>query len=405
MPDAVTDARTDIFALPSLGADMDWGSVLEWRVAPGDRVERGDVIAVVATEKADIDVEIWQPGVVAELLLDVGREVPVGTPMLRFEVHDLGPSVVDTPPAVVAATESTPIPTPAMALPIEPAPSGALASPLARQLAAERGVELSAVVGTGPQGAVLAADVEAIAPIVPVATPSVVTVAERDRAAARSAGMRHAIAERMAKANRDIPHYHLDLGVDLGPMLAALEAHNAALPVAERVLPAAVFLEAVAHASAKHPELNGTWGDDGFDPSATVDLAVAISLRTGGLVTPVISDAVELTTTEIMLRLKELVTAARSGSLRSSWMVDGSITVTNLGDNGADRVHGVIFPPQVALVGFGSIVRRPWVVDGTVVDRPVVTVSLAADHRATDGLVGSRFLATIAHRLEHPELS
>ncbi|MEZ5230124.1 MAG: biotin/lipoyl-containing protein [Acidimicrobiales bacterium] len=207
MPDAVTDARTDIFALPSLGADMDWGSVLEWRVEPGDRVERGDVIAVVATEKADIDVEIWQPGVVAELLLDVGREVPVGTPMLRFEAHDLGPSVVDTPPAVVAATESTPIPTPAMALPIEPAPSGALASPLARQLAAERGVELSAVVGTGPQGAVLAADVA------DRSHRSGRHALGRDRRRAgpgrgSSAGMRHAIAERMAKANRDIPHYH-----------------------------------------------------------------------------------------------------------------------------------------------------------------------------------------------------
>ncbi len=425
---------SNIMTLPSLGADMDFGSVIEWRVGPGDTVDRGDVIAVVETEKADIDVEIWQAGVVAELLLDVGHEVPVGTPMLRLTA-DAAAVAADAPAeapvepaeaavepaapaeAAVVSPDDRPAPTPAVA--VSERADVVPASPLARVRAESLGVDLRRVNGSGPDGAVLVADVDAFAtggasapsagdrtdaptpPVVPPASPP----STADRAAKRALSMRHAIAERMAMANRDIPHYHLDLDVDLGPMFEALEHHNATRPVGERVLPAAVFLEAAAKAAAAHPECNGSWVDQGFVGATSVDLGVAISLRRGGLVTPVITAADSCSTTEIMTRLKELVTAARSGALKSSWMVDASLTVTNLGDHGADRVHGVIFPPQVALVGFGRVQTRPWVVDGAVLARPVVTVSLTADHRATDGLVGSRFLSTIAKRLEDSEIT
>lgn len=394
---------------------MDYGSVIEWRVAPGDTVTRGDVVAVVATEKADIDVEIWQSGTVAELLLEIDREVPVGTPMLRLEAAAgaQAPAPEVEPVADVSVPEVEPVAqAPASVVErvvVAPAPvrtptddERIPASPLARARADECGVDLRAVVGSGPDGAVLLADVEAHLESAPAHGAA---MTGESRAARRAEGMRHAIAERMAKANRDIPHYHLDVEVDLGPMHEALERHNAGLPVAQRVLPAAMFLEAAATAAAAHPECNGNWTEQGFAPSPSVDLAVAISLRRGGLVTPVIGAADTRSTTEIMALLKEFVTAARSGSLKSRWMVEGSLTVTNLGDNGADRVHGVIFPPQVALVGFGRTMTRPWVVDSIVVPRPIVAVSLAADHRATDGLVGSRFLATLAQRLEHPEIT
>ncbi len=215
--------------------------------------------------------------------------------------------------------------------------------------------------------------------------------------------MRRAIAERMANANRDIPHYHLETDIDLGPALDWLETHNRERSVADRVLPAALFVQATARAAARHPECNGSWIDGSFVPADRVDLGLAISLRKGGLVTPVIAGADERNLDEIMAAIKELVAGARSGALRSSWMIDAGITLTNLGDNGAPRVHGVIFPPQVALVGVGSINRRPWVVEDLVVPRPVVTVSFAGDHRATDGAVGSRFLTTFAHHLEQLE--
>jgi pyruvate dehydrogenase E2 component (dihydrolipoamide acetyltransferase) len=156
-------------------------------------------------------------------------------------------------------------------------------------------------------------------------------------------------------------------------------------------------------AAERHPELNGFWTDDGFEPGEAVNVAMAISLRRGGLVTPHVADAGSRTVHEIMAALTELVAASRTGALRSSWMTGATITITNLGDHGADLVHGVISPPQVALVGFGGTVERPWVVDGDVVVRPIVTVTLAADHRATDGATGSRFLATLAHLLEHPQ--
>ena len=216
--------------------------------------------------------------------------------------------------------------------------------------------------------------------------------------------MRSAIAQRMAHSNREIPHYRLERTVDLEVLLQRLAALNEARPVADRVVPAAAFVQAVAHAAGRHRELNGTWREDGFCPGSGVNVSVAISLRTGGLVTPTIPDADRLSLDETMERIRDYTTAARSGTLRSEWMRDDStITVTNLGDRGADLVHGLISPPQVALVGFGRVLERPWVVDGVVVPRSVVNVTLGADHRATDGAVGSRFLSTLARFLEEPD--
>jgi pyruvate dehydrogenase E2 component (dihydrolipoamide acetyltransferase) len=208
----------------------------------------------------------------------------------------------------------------------------------------------------------------------------------------------------MDRSNREIPHYRLDRTVDVEALLAHLARINEGRPVADRIVPAAAFVLAVAHAAARHREFNGTWVDGGFRPGDAVNVSVAVSLRTGGLVTPTIADADERTLDEMMRLLRDATTAARSGTLRSEWMRDDStITVTNLGERGADLVHGLISPPEVALVGFGRILERPWVVDGSVVPRSVVVVTLAADHRATDGAVGSRFLSTLARFLEEPE--
>ena len=186
-------------------------------------------------------------------------------------------------------------------------------------------------------------------------------------------------------------------------MSAWLTERNAQRPIAERILPAACFIRAVALAAARHRELNGFWIDDHFEPAETINVATAISLRRGGLVTPHIERADERSLDEVMAALGELVAAARTGNLRASWMSGATITITHLGDSGADLVHGVISPPQVALVGFGRSRDRPWAIDGDIVVRPTVTATLAADHRATDGAVGSRFIATLATLIETPE--
>ncbi len=385
-----SNASTFEYAMPSLGADMDEGRVIEWRVTPGDTVHRGDLIAVVETEKSDIDIEIWHDGIIEEFLVDIGQLVDVGTPIARLRALD-GSDVPAGPPSHPSA--SLPTDTSQVAA----AGGRTPASPLARRLAAERGLDLAAISGTGPGGAVVEADVISATPN---PTPAATQPLRSDRSPDR---MRRLIAERMATANREIPHYHLARDLDLGRLESWLAARNAERSIAERMLPAACFIRGVALAAARHRELNGFWVDGHFERADSVNVAMAISLRRGGLVTPQIERADERTLDEVMKALRELVAAARSGNLRASWMTGATITVTHLGDTGADLVHGVISPPQVALVGFGRTRRQPWVVDDRVEVRPVTTTTLAADHRATDGAIGSRYLATLAELIEHPE--
>jgi pyruvate dehydrogenase E2 component (dihydrolipoamide acetyltransferase) len=405
------------YALPSLGADMDRGRVVEWRVAVGDRVERGDVVGVVETEKSDIDIEIWHPGVVDAFLVERGVEIDVGTPIMRLvgdrpdtsgsgdapvtQAATQGP--LDTEPPIDAEPRSGTEP-PAEAEPaLVPSVAGGsgrpAASPRARRLAAERGVDLTAVSGTGPGGAIVAADLDA-APVTEPAAPVAATAGALTEPADR---MRAMIAARMSRSNREIPHYHLTLDVDLTALGDWIAEHNATVPITERLVPAAAYVKAIAVAAAQQGALNGTWVDDRFVPGDGVNVAMAVSLRRGGLLTPVVRDADRLSIGEIMAILRDHVAAARTGSLKASWMTGSTITVTNLGDRGADLVHGVISPPEVALVGIGSPRERAWVVDGEVAVRTVATFSLAADHRATDGITGSRFLRTVADVLEHPE--
>lgn len=394
--------------MPSLGADMEVGTILEWKVRPGDVVHRGDVIAVVDTEKSDIDVEVFEDGTVEELLVKVGREVAVGTPLARIGTATstaAGTSVAE----VVPAKGTIPRPPPKAAKKAAPpnrkrrgkeAAEHVRASPLARRQAAEHGVDLAALAGSGPGGAILAADVPLASgePSMPIAASS---RSPQDRAD-RQAAMRHAIGALMARSKREIPHYYLATTIDLGAATAWLTEQNARRTVTERLLPAALLLKASALAARQVPSLNGFW-DDGFQPASGVHLGVAVSLRGGGLVAPAIHDADALSVDELMAALRDLVERARAGRLRSSEMSDPTLTVTNLGDQGAEEVYGVIYPPQVAIVGFGKIIERPWATLGMLGVRPTVRATLAADHRATDGHEGSRFLATIDGLLHAPE--
>ena len=273
-----------------------------------------------------------------------------------------------------------------------PAEHAGPASPRARRRAAERGIELAAVTGSGPSGAVRERDV--------LATPTTPTtpIAPADRRTTA----RRATARSMERSNREIPHYHLATTIDLEPALIWLEEVNGGRAAGERLIPAVLLLRAVALAAGDVPELNGWWVDGDLRVADVVDLGVAVALRGGGILTPTVARAETGSLPELMGRLRDVVERARRGTPRSSDMVQASITVTNLGDRGADLVHGVIHPPQVALVGFGRIASRPVVVDGEVVAHRTVTVTLAGDHRASDGHVGSRFLAGIDRLLTAP---
>jgi pyruvate dehydrogenase E2 component (dihydrolipoamide acetyltransferase) len=401
------------FTMPALGSDMDEGTLNEWQVAPGDTVTRGQVVAVVETTKAAVEIECWHEGVVGELLVPVGQTVQIGTPLATL--LEPGEKAAPRTPAPVAATTAA-APAPVAAAPVAAPtaiPSGPqhrrFVSPAARRVAQSLGVDLAAVTGTGPQGAVTIADVEKAAEAAkvseaakvpkPAETPSAKTVA-----AARGAAMRKSIAAAMSRSKREIPHYYLADEIRMDTALTWLTEHNANRSITERLLPAVLQLKAVGLAAQRFGEFNGFWRDDAFQPAAGVHVGVAISLRGGGLVAPAIHDVPEKKLDELMADLTDLVARARAGSLRSSEMSDPTITVTNLGDKGVDAVFGVIYPPQVALVGFGKAAERVCVIDGGIRVCTTVAATLAADHRASDGHRGALFLAGIDELMQQPDV-
>src|SRR6185312_1035504 len=199
----------------------------------------------------------------------------------------------------------------------------------------------------------------------------------------------------MALSNREIPHYYLQTSIDMGRALKWLDAENQKRPIAKRLLPAVLLIKAVARALGDVPELNGYWKDGRHQPQEAIHIGFAISLRQGGLITPALHHADLKSLDELMDAMRDLIMRTRSGHLRSSEMTDATITVTNLGDMGVETVFGVIYPPQVALVGFGKVTEQPWAEHGMLGIRPVLTATLAADHRATDGHQGARFLEAL----------
>jgi pyruvate dehydrogenase E2 component (dihydrolipoamide acetyltransferase) len=342
-------------------------------VKPGDAVKKGQVVAIVDTSKAAVDVECWQEGVVGELLAEIGQKMPVGTVMATLLEQDEKVGAGKTAEA-------------AMAL-----PTRRLISPAARKHAQERGVDPDSIVGTGPHGAVTLEDVDRATAAKPVPPAN------------KTAEMRKAIAAAMARSKREIPHYYVAEDIPLARALAWLQETNARRQMTERLLPAALLLKAVALTLKRYPELNGFWRDGNFFQAEKINLGVAISLRQGGLIAPALLGADGKPLTQLMQELTDLVKRTRAGSLRSSEMSEATITVTNLGDQGSQSVFGVIYPPQVALVGFGRIAERPWAEAGDLKVLPVVTASLAADHRVSDGHRGALFLRELADLLQQPE--
>ena len=386
------------FKLPSLGAEMDQGTLLEWRVKAGDPVRKGDVVAVVDTSKSAIDVEIWQEGTVYELVHAVHDTVPVGSVIARLlepgETAEHAEAEKRRIAAAAPAPEAIVPPSPPRAATTAPAAVATerrRVSPAARARAEALGVDLARVAGTGPQGAVTLEDVEKAG------------AAKVPSAGERALAMRTAIGAVMARSKREIPHYYLATDIPLARATQWLAQRNEGRPVTERVLLAALLLKAVARALTRFPELNGHYRDGAFVPGTGIHLGVAISLRQGGLIAPALRATDTLPLDELMRRLTDLVARARALTLRSSEMSDATITVTSLGDQGVDLVQGVIYAPQVALVGFGRPAERAWVDDGRVVAMPLVTASLSADHRVSDGHRGALFLNELAQRLQQPE--
>ena len=388
--------------MPSLGADMEAGTLVEWRIRPGDAVKRGDIVAVVETEKGVIEVEIFESGVVESILVERGQRVPVGASLAIIRGNGLAVEAGPPPEPEAAKKEERPAVEPAApAPPIQPARPRI--SPRARKRGEELGVDLSKVVGTGEGGSITSEDVErAAAGQAPSAAP-VPPVQPKTEAADKHAAMRRVIAAAMARSKREIPHYYLSTTMDMSRAMSWLAAENSKRAVTQRLLYSVLLLRAVALAAREVPEMNGFWMDGAFRPGDGIHVGVAISLRQGGLINPAIHDVDRKSLDELMAEMLDLVNRARAGHLRSSELSDGTITVTNLGEQGVESVFGVIYPPQVALVGFGRLTERPWAAGGMLGVRPTIAASLAADHRVSDGHRGGRFLLAIDRLLQEPE--
>jgi pyruvate dehydrogenase E2 component (dihydrolipoamide acetyltransferase) len=386
------------FVMPILGADMTAGTLTAWRKQPGDRIARGEIIAEIETDKADVEVECFLTGLVEQLLVEPGDKVPVGTPLaiIRAEGEAAAPARPMVPPPMAPAAAAPPRlrrQPPAVAA----VPAGRLRiSPSARQLAEQLGVDLSAIAGTGPDGRIMRRDIELAAAA--CAKP------ERpgEEALDRQARMRQAVAAAMSRSAREIPHFHVTLDIDMSRTMAWLARHNKARTVKDRLLYVVPLIKAVALALRDFPELNASWENGKIVKKPAIHVGVAISLREGGLVAPALHDTDQRSLDDLMANFRDLVQRARSWKLRSSEMSDPTITVTNLGEEGADTVIGLVYPPQVALVGFGRVSQRPWSTAKRIVSRPILTATLSADHRVIDGHRGSLFLAALDRLLQAP---
>ncbi len=393
------------FRMPSLGSDMEAGTLVEWLVKPGDSVKHGDIIAVVETQKGAIEIEIFETGEVEQFLVDIGTKVPVGTPLAKIRTEQEIKAAIHEKPAqaalVIAPPDTTPIApqaasSPTAAVPVPPPSSRMRASPAARRLARSRNVNLAAVAGSGPGGAIIFKDIEY------QLTAARMTVEKKSPKGLDLDAMRVAIAAAMARSKREIPHYYLEHQVDVTPCEAWLARMNATRPPESRLLVGAVAMKAVALAVRRFPTFNGFYVNGKFEPSSGVHPGMAIAIRGGGLAAPAIHDADRLSCDALMASMRDLVARMRSGRIRSSEISDTTVTISSLGERGVDALYGVIYPPQVAIVGFGKVVARPWIVDDAVLPRSIVSITLSGDHRVSDGHGGALFLAEIGKLLQEP---
>ena len=418
-----------IFKMPSLGADMESGTLMEWKVKAGERIKKGQVIAEVESDKGVIEVEIFEEGLVEKLLVQEGTSCDIGTPiaLIRGEgesSESLQKALSEitgeaTAPAEAPKPEEqtqerdepqTPSPKPVLEPAAKPSQEPAAKpsaehkvriSPAARKRAQQLNVDLEALSAVS-EGKIGVDQVEAAAAAMAKAKKEA-PKPKRSAPKAGSDNMRRAIAAAMSRSNAEIPHYYLSTSINMTPALQWLEAENAKRSIKERILPAALVIRAVVKALETVPELNGFWQDGALQTSEAINPGIAIAKREGGLVTPALLGAEKLDLDATMKALHDLITRTRSGKLRSSEITQQTLVITNLGDLGVEEVLGVIYPPQVALIGFGRIADTPWAEGDTLAVRKVMRATLAGDHRATDGRTGALFLNQLNTFLQQPK--
>jgi pyruvate dehydrogenase E2 component (dihydrolipoamide acetyltransferase) len=462
------------FLMPSLGADMEDATLIEWKKKPGDTVKRGDIIAEVETQKELIEIEVFEEGTVAELLFKEGAKIPVGTVMALINPSEviletkkeekipeqesipLQPiEEKETEPVYVPKVEETPIKeSPLYQRSIDNNPIGFqkttktepdesitkdnvdntiekieadnnridtlkttetepgeaitkddddLGNTIEEIKADDNRIDTLKTTETEPDEPITNDDhVDNIIEKIEIENTEILPN-ESEKQGDTAEGIRTAVAAAMSKSKREIPHYYLEKKINLTNTLAWLQIANEHRVVKNQLLPVALMIKATAKSLLEFPDLNAIW-DNGLQLKKDINIGFVVSLRTGGIIVPAIHQVDKKNVEEIMDALNEIIPRARAMRLQSSEWNDSTITITNISDGGADSIFGIIHPPQVAIIGFGSIQEQPHAENGMIGIGPFVNVTLAGDHRATDGLIGSRFLITLNKHLQNPEL-
>ena len=412
--------------MPALSPTMTEGTLARWLVKEGDSVKSGDVIAEIETDKATMEVEALDDGVVAKLAVAEGTQNVAVNAVIAVLAED-GESVDDALAAVAAvpaAAPSTPPQTDAPAAapaaatsPVQPAVTPELtarsdrvfASPLARRIAADAGLELARLSGTGPHGRIIRADVEealasgasgaAVQPAAVSRTASAAVPAE-ERFVPHNA-MRRVIADRLQQSKQTAPHFYLTVDCEIDNLLAARKALNEASEDGVKISVNDMVVKAAAAALMAEPDVNGYFEAEGCRYFSTADICVAVAVD-GGLVTPVIHDVQNLGLADISRKTNDLASRARAGTLDPSEYAGGSFTISNLGMFGIREFAAVINPPQSAILAVGAGEQRPVVKNGELAVATVMTVTLSADHRIVDGALGAKWLQAFKRAIEQP---
>ena len=445
--------------MPQMGADMVEGTIVRWLKQEGDPVERGEIIAEIETDKANVEIEAFESGVFRKALAHEGDVIPVGgligiiasatEDISKYETvgaQPVAPSAATAAPSSITATHAA---APAAAAPAAAAPAAAApavappaaappaaangrlrASPVARRMAEDRGLDLRTIHGTGPDGRIIKRDIESALvgarPGVPAARTAIApTPYDQRPTTIPQSKMRQAIARRMSQSKREAPHYYLLLDIDMTAALETRAQYNAALAAGDISVgaleespgrqPAApssdeikvsindMLVRAAALALRKHPEFNATIDGDAITRHPRQNVCIGIALDEG-LIAPALLDAADKTLAQIAAESKDLSARAKNGRLKPPELQDGTFTITNLGAYGVETLIGIIQPPQTAILGVGTVTPQPVVRDGQVTVRQIMKVALSADHRATDGAQGAQFLAELKRLFEQPLL-
>lgn len=359
--------------MPSLGADMDEGKLMEWKIKVGDRVKKNQVIATVETTKSVVDVESFREGDVKTLVAKEGDVIQVGKAIAVLDI--LGDEILDLNKAQHEIQHE------AQRLKISPA---------AKKMAQDHQLDLSLLKGSGAEGEITLKDVEA-------------KISAKEQKSFSGVNLRQAIALIMSRSKKEIPHYYLKKRINLDSLINWLDESNKNLAPTERLLLPGLLMRAVIVSLKKFPEMNGYFKEGKFEVSSVVNLGIAFSIKEGGVMVPAILNANQMSLADLNKAIQSLALRTKERSLTSRELSEGTITVTNVGDLGSDEVYGIIFPPQVSIVGIGRV-RKEAIVDSQNQLRSgfVVDFTLSADHRVSDGLLGARFLAEIDKIINNP---